>query len=232
VPQRANDWIVPWMLADASTGALRTPFAFDGGDIVADDEHLYATAVLPGRNGGTRWANSDALRADLAERFGRTPVLLGTSPDDVPDHHICMIVTPVGHGTVLVGDPTLGRRILAAAGDPALPGGVVPDFSPETLARFARIADGLRDAGLRVVPVPLVPTTTPYVYVSYDNVLLDDRADGRHVLLPQFGVAALDDAARAVWAAEGFAVHAVDVAKLYLHGGALRCVAAVVARGT
>jgi hypothetical protein len=234
VKERANDWVVPWtMAADGAFGvdALGASFAFDGGDIVADEDRIYATAVLPGRNGGTRWADRDALRAELAQRFDREALILGDSPDEVPDHHICMIVTPIGKGVVLVGDPALGRQVYETAGAPVLPGGVSPDFSPETLARFARVADGLRAAGLRVVPVPLVPTTTRFVFLSYDNVLLDDRADGRHVLLPQFGVEALDRAAREVWESEGFAVHGVDVSKLYVHGGALRCVAAVIRRG-
>jgi len=197
---------------------------------VADDEHIYATAALPGRNAGTRWADRQTLREELARLFDREPVILGTSRDDVPDHHICMIVTPIGGGTVLVGDPELGLRLLREAGSPALPGGVAADSSPETAARFARVADGLAVAGLRVIRVPLVPTTTPFVYVSYNNVLIDDRPDGRHVFLPKFGVAALDAAARAVWEAQGFTVHPVDVAKLYLGGGALRCVAGVISR--
>jgi hypothetical protein len=275
VLERANDWIVPFMLAEQSTvtqqstvdsrqstvdrqaGTLssvllslfprcaavdcrlstvdspevvQAPFAFDGGDIVADEEHVYATAALPGRNAGTRWADGETLREELVRLFDREPVILGTSRDEVPDHHICMIVTPIGGGTVLVGDPALGLRLLREAGSPALPGGVEADSSPETAARFARVADGLAAAGLRVVRVPLVPTTTPFVYVSYNNVLVDDRADGRHVFLPKFGVEALDAAARAVWEAQGFTVHAVDVAKLYLGGGALRCVAGVVRR--
>jgi hypothetical protein len=69
------------------------------------------------------------------------------------------------------------------------------------------------------------------VYVTYNNVLIDDRADGRHVMVPQYGVPELDAAGRAVWEGLGFVVHPIDVSRLYVHGGALRCVAAVVRRG-
>ncbi|MBI5500810.1 MAG: hypothetical protein HY907_11250 [Deltaproteobacteria bacterium] len=261
VVERANDWIVPWVVAAAGRGpsVLAAPFVFDGGDLVADERFVYATAVLRGRNEGTRWGEADTLREALAARFDREVLLLGGDRGEVPDHHICMIATPVGGGVVLVGDVGLGREVWEGAegrgggetgftaealrtlrgtlrkpreGAPRLPEGMVADFSDGTAARFRRVAEELRKAGLRVVPVPLVATTTPYAYISYNNVLIDDREDGRHVLVPQFGVEALDAAGREVWEREGFIVHPIDVSKLWVHGGALRCVAAVVRRST
>ncbi|MBN1770121.1 MAG: agmatine deiminase family protein [Deltaproteobacteria bacterium] len=230
---RANDWIVPWELAArpwTRTAAVAAPFAFDGGDFVADERRIFATAVLAGRNAGTRWADADALRSELSARFGLEPLLLGATADDVPNHHIGMFVTPLGNDTVAVGDPREAAALVAAAA----PGGALAaldvDLSPETTAKFVRVADELRAAGLKVVPLPLVPTRRTYVFLSYNNVLLDDRADGRHVLLPQYGFPEADAAGRAAWESLGFIVHPIDAAGLYANGGALRCVAAVLRR--
>ncbi|MBI5490485.1 MAG: hypothetical protein HY905_24330 [Deltaproteobacteria bacterium] len=233
VVERANDWIVPWVVAAAKVGpsVLAAPFVFDGGDFVSDERFVYATAVLPGRNEGTRWGDPGTMRDALAARFDRDVLLLGASRDDVPEHHIGMFVTPIGGGTVAVGDVDLGRTLMGG-GEGELPAGLTADFSPSTSAKFRRVAEELRRAGLEVVPVPLVPTTTPFVFVTYNNVLLDDREDGRHVLVPTYGLETLDAAGRAVWENLGFTVHPIDVSRLFVHGGALRCVAAVVRRGS
>jgi hypothetical protein len=232
-PTRANDWVVPWRLAARRwhrAAALAAPFAFDGGDFVVDERRVFATAVLAGRNRGTRWADAATLLPELAARFGREPVLLGEGLDEVPNHHIGMVVTPIGDDTVLVGDPRLAAPLLAAAAPGSPLAALDADRSAATTAKFVRVANELRAAGLRVVPIPLVPTDRTYVFLSYNNVLIDDRADGRHVLVPQYGFPELDAAGRAVWESLGFVVHPIDAAGLYGHGGALRCVAAVLER--
>jgi hypothetical protein len=128
-----------------------------------------------------------------------------------------------------VGDPSLGRALVEAAGA-ALPAGVEPDWSAATQARFDLVARALAGAGLAVARLPLVPTQEEFVYLSYNNVLIDDRADGRHVLLPRYGVPALDEAAAQAWRRMGFAIHPVDASRVFRHGGAVRCLVAAVAR--
>ena len=232
-PTRANDWVVPWRLAARPRGrvaAASAPFAFDGGDFVADERRIFATAVLAGRNAGTRWADSAALQAELSTRFGREPVLLGDRVAEVPNHHIGMFVTPLGDDTVAVGDPRAAAALVEAAEPGSALATLDADLSPETTAKFVRVADELRAAGLRVVPIPLVPTERSYVFLSYNNVLLDDRPDGRHVLVPQYGFPELDAAGRTAWESLGLVVHPIDASGLYANGGALRCVAAVLRR--
>lgn len=230
---RANDWVVPWKLAARGwtrTAAIAAPFAFDGGDFVADERRVFATAVLAGRNAGTRWADPATLLPELAARFGREPVLLGDTVEDVPNHHIGMFVTPIGDDTVVVGDPRAAAALVEAAAPGSPLAALGADLSSAMTARFVRVANELRAAGLRVVPIPLVPTRLPFVFLSYNNVLLDDRPDGRHVLVPQYGFPDADAAGRAVWESLGFVVHPIDAAGLYGNGGALRCVAAVLRR--
>jgi hypothetical protein len=70
-----------------------------------------------------------------------------------------------------------------------------------------------------------------YTFVTYNNALLERRADGRrHVYLPQFGLPALDAAGRAAWTALGAVVHPIDVSRIYPHHGAVRCLVNVLSR--
>jgi len=232
VPGRANDWIVPWALSAALNGAVevaQAPFDFDGGDVVSDERRVYATAVLLERNRGTAFGRAAVARPALAALTGLEPVLVGASAAQVPPHHVCMVLTPIGGGRVLVGDPSMAREVLAASGA-ALPAGVEPDWSAATQARFDLVAGALARAGVEVSRLPLVPTREELVYLSYNNVLVDDRADGRHVLLPRYGVAALDEAAAAAWRGLGFEVHPIDASRVFRHGGAVRCLVAAVER--
>jgi hypothetical protein len=105
------------------------------------------------------------------------------------------------------------------------------DESYETRARFARVESDLRAAGVTVVALPVIPTTTPYVWIGYDNVLMDRREDGLHVLMPVYGIEALDDHAADLYRGLGAEVHPIDVREIFHLGGTVRCLAAVLVRG-
>jgi hypothetical protein len=232
---RANDWLVPWVAGlrlAPRVDVVGAPFAFDGGDFAVDEERAYATALLVERNRGTRLGDPAALLAELRRYAGVETLLVGSSPDEVPAHHIGMFVTPIGNGVVLVGDPDLARQALGGGCDEACLGDLDADLSEPTVRRFRFVAASLEAAGLRVIRVPLLPTAATYVYFTYNNVVIDDRADGRHVMLPQYGVEALDAAGRAAWERLGFVVHPIDASRLYRNGGAVRCLVAVLDRST
>ena len=85
-----------------------------------------------------------------------------------------------------------------------------------------------------MVPIPVVPSTQPFVWLSYDNALVDVREGRTHVIMPTYGVPELDRAARAAFERVGAIVHEVRVDRLFRQGGSVRCVVeplAMVERG-
>ena len=108
------------------------------------------------------------------------------------------------------------------------------------------IAASLERYGYRVVRVPLLfggPEAEPeagdtgrmraaYPMLTYNNVIVEADEDGHRVYLPRYGWPAMDDAARAAWAALGFAARPIDGLTISaMYGGALRCAVKVLSRG-
>jgi hypothetical protein len=227
---RRNDYQAPFALARAAGVTIETlPLIFDGGDLLPTRRHLFATALLAGRNAGGALGDLGRLRRYLRQRAGREVVLLGEDPADVPPHHIGMFVAPLDDRTLLVGDPAAGLALLDSAAEQALP--LPAERRPEELRRFTRVAQELRRAGFTVRGVPLVPMTDGISYVTYTNALLERRTDGKmHAYVPQFGLPALDAAGRSAYEQTGIIVHGVDVRRVYRHGGTLHCLVNVLHR--
>lgn len=232
---RGNDEKVPDVLCDHldDVECEAMPFRFEGGDLLSDDERIYVAATLMGRNPSLA---EDELLARLADTSGKRIVRIGKSPADVPDHHIGMVVTPLGDGVVAVADPDLGRDLARAlrAGDAGeVDGGgtaVEIEAADEAYLPFRRVIADLEAQGLRIVRVPMLLTGTPRVYVTYNNAVLEIRDDGRHVYMPVYGLDELDALAAATFEGEGWTVHPVRVAELYRHTGSLRCQVGVIRR--
>lgn len=71
-----------------------------------------------------------------------------------------------------------------------------------------------------------------YPEMTYNNVLLEREGGKDIVYLPQYGWAALDEAARQAWEGLGYAVRPVGgLAISATYGGSLRCCVKVLARG-
>jgi hypothetical protein len=104
------------------------------------------------------------------------------------------------------------------------------DLSRERLQRFRNVRVALERAGLTPVAVPILPTTEHFVFFSYDNVLLERRADRLHVILPVYGVEPLDRAAVDAWRRIGAHVHPVRVEGIFRYGGSIRCLVAPITR--
>lgn len=226
---RQNDWWAPVAIAETIDGVTAdvSALVFDGGDFTVTDTHVFVTAVLLGRNEGGELGERDALLRWLRDFTGKEPVLIGDHPDDVPAHHIGMFVTPLDDGTVLVGDTELGLALLP--NDAALPQPV--DRSAETAERFHRVAREIEAAGFTVRRTPLVPLADGLTYLTWNNAVLERRADGLlHAYVPMFGVPALDAAGRAVWESEGVVVHPIDVRDVFVHRGTVRCLINVLKR--
>jgi len=241
---RAHDWRVPWALRRdlGVSGRVRTAgFQLDGGDLIADARHVYVATPLFERNPDLR---PEEVRAELAEVTGREVIHLGRGGLPVPDHHVGMFVTPLGRGRVLYGDAGAGLDALLSAGwitgdDVARGGATIGvggaplelDLSEARRRRFRNVGAELGRHGLEARPLPLVPARQAHVYLGYDNVLMERRADGLHVAMPVYGVPPLDRAAARAWESHRATVHPVRVGGLVRLGGTVRCLVAPLRRG-
>ena len=140
-----------------------------------------------------------------------------------PDHHITMYAMPLDERTVVVGDPALGRRLCAGDVEDA-------DFSAAAAAPFLRAAADLEALGFRVVRIPLAPTRLPRVYVTYTNVIMDQRGGRTTVYMPTYGLPRLDAAAARTWASLGAEVKPVPVQSIYRFRGTIGCLVNVLER--
>lgn len=225
---RANDWLVPWAVRRylAADAAIETaPFVFDGGDLIADETHVFIGDPLVARNPGlTREQITDLVEATVR----RDVVFLGGG-EPVPDHHVGMFITPIGGGRVAVGDPDLALELFAPEQRTlrdALGGTIEIDRREDTLELFRNVARDLERHGFEVVRIPIVSTPEKFVFLSYNNVLLDRRGGRLHVFLPRYGVPELDRAAKEAWESAGAITHPIDAATIYRMGGSVRCLTA------
>ena len=79
--------------------------------------------------------------------------------------------------------------------------------------------------------MPVVPDRDGRTYLTYLNVILDDRAGKRVVYMPAYeGADELNAAAASAWEKLGFEVRRVDCTNTYKHFGSLRCLVNVLRR--
>lgn len=228
-PARAGDQVAGETLARTLPGrvrAVRSGFLFDGGDFVADERTVFVAQTVAARNLQHTVETRGALERTLADRFHRRVVLL----HDVPEHHAGMYMMLAGDDVALVGDPSLARRFVDGESAPLCPCG--DDFSTATQRLFDAAALQCAAAGYRVVRVPTVPGTDSRTFVTFVNVILDDRDGRRTVWMPSYENAqALTGEAERIWQGLGYDVRRVDCTRVYLHFGALRCLVSVLRRG-
>ena len=220
---------------ESSVRARRSQLYFDGGDYLADSEHVFVVARVLPRNVQHTVGSREELLHILGCELKRRIILL----DESPDHHAGMFMASVGERRMLVGDPSLGRKYVSAAG--AADGGSVPDgfmnlpggadFTAPTQRRFDAVASQCQAAGYQVIRIPVVPAHDGRTYLTYANVLIDQQPIGRIVYLPFYrGAEPLNAAARAVWEGLGYVVSPVDCTSIYRHFGCLHCLVNVLKR--
>jgi len=223
-PARAGDQRIAADLAAALGPAVRFErqvLYFDGGDVVADGRTAFITPGLIRRNLQVTVPSKQDLTRVLEATLGRKIVLM----EDAPDHHAGMYMMVVGDGTVLVGDPSLARDFAL----PELPGGA--DFSAETQRRFDSVAGKAREAGYRVMRIPVAPSTDGRTFLTYVNAIIDNPAGRRIVYLPRYdGAEALNAAGAKVWRDLGYEVRPVNCTSAYIHSGSLHCLVNVLDR--
>jgi hypothetical protein len=226
---RANDELVPEMLSMQLAGveSYVLPFHFEGGDLISDATTVYVAATLLDRNQLTSEYDRTKLLADIERVFKKKVILIGEKSSDVPDHHIGMYLTPLGNGTVAVGDPDMG---LALYRDSESRDVVDLEMNDAAYTPFRNVIRILQERGLTVIHVPLLLTSTPRVYVTYNNAILESNADSRRIYMPVYGLDDMDRAAERVFQDQGWTVLPVRVGKVYRHTGSLRCLVGVISR--
>lgn len=227
---RGHDERVPEILAASLPGAacLPLPFMFEGGDLLADESNAFIAANCLARNAPLDVDDRTGLLRTMEASLGKRIVAIGETPEDVPDHHICMYLTPLGERRVAIADPWLGLKLYLQ--DPA---GESIDVETDTskYEPFGNVIRHMEQQGYDVVRVPFLLTRTPRVYVSYNNAILERRRDGKVIYMPVYGIPNLDRAAGAAFEAQGWRVIPVRVGKLYRHTGSLRCQVGIIRRG-
>ena len=227
---RGNDEKVPDVMCSQldHVRCHAMPLFFEGGDLMADENHVFVAATLLERNAPLTEDRRTELLIQLEEELQRIPVQIGRNGRDVPDHHIGMYLTPLGGGLVAVANPRLGARLYRQL--PEEEQVLELDDDPDQLERFDRVAEDLRSQGIEVVEVPLLVTRQARVFVSYNNALLETRDGRATVYMPVYGIDSLDAAAAAVFEEQGWDVEPVRVQKVFRHTGSLRCLVGVVSR--
>lgn len=210
--RRRNDAYVPIVFAGQEGRALGSaPFRFDGGDFLAASGRLIASSVWTRRNRDRTVAE---LLAGAERLFGQPVVYL----PEAPEHHVGMAIASVGNNRLLVGDARWGARLCPDDPD--------ADRSERTAELFDACAATLAKAGFRVDRIPVLPTRTPFVWMTYTNGIHEDGV----VYLPAYGREALDAAATEVYRLLGYQVRPVDASQVYVNGGTLHCLVHVLRR--
>jgi hypothetical protein len=226
-PQREGDSKIAIDIARAlpqSVTARRLPLYFDAGDLLADDRTVFVAPMVLPKNLTKTISSADELKQTLTRALSRKIVLL----DQAPQHHLGMYMMAVGERTMLVGDPSRGKPLYDGS-FPPLPGS--PDFSDAMQARFDAVASQAQSEGYRVIRIPTLVSPDQKTFLTYVNVITEQRRKEKFVYLPTYqGATPLNQAAAQVWRDLGFTVHPVDCTSSYPFLGNLHCLVNVLRR--
>jgi N-dimethylarginine dimethylaminohydrolase len=229
-PARAGDQRIAFDIARNLSPAViasRSGLDFDGGDLLCDGANVFVTSAVLHRNLNHTIATRDELIHTLETELHRPIVLM----DDSPDHHAGMYMMAAANHTMLIADPALAKNILPADADilQTLPGG--PDFSAATQHQLDALANQCRSLGYHIVRIPTIPGMDRKTYLTYVNVITDERDGHRTVYMPIYrGAETLNDAADQVWKNLGYDVKRIDCTSTYRCYGNLHCLVNVLTR--
>jgi hypothetical protein len=230
---RGNDEKIPALLCRELKGINLTvlPFMFEGGDLLCDDETLYLPANMVARNEPLTDAGREDLLAAIGITFGKKVVCIGTHPQEIPDHHIGMVLTPLGNGRLAVADPDLGLQLCQELNITDI-AGVAVETNSARYQPFRNIIQQLQDQHIEFVRVPMILTVLPRVYATYNNAIVEERNGVRRIFMPTYGVPELDQHAASLFERQGLQVIPVRVSNLFKHTGSLRCLVGIIQRNS
>lgn len=213
----------------------------EGGNVVASRTNVYVGANVFRENASA--GDSSRVRSLLEDLFAGKLIVVGDDGGNVPCDHVDMYLTAIDDNKVLVGSPSLARKVIAAADEaskqalyerlyitPNMPPPVGPDFTPSRIKLLDDIAERLSSEGVEVIRIPYADSRGGDFIVTYNNVLQETREGERIVIMPIYGIPAMDRAARDVYESLGMKVREVNVSTISHLVGAVRCMGNVVER--
>lgn len=213
----------------------------EGGNFVASNTNVYIGANVFRENASA--GDTARVRSLLEDLFAGRLIIVGDDGGNVPCDHVDMYLTAIDDNKVLVGSPALARKVIAAADEaskqalyerlyitPNMPPPVGPDFTAARIKLFDDIAARLVSEGVEVIRIPYADSRGGDFIVTYNNVLQEKRDGERIVIMPVYGIPALDAAARGVYESLGMTVREVNVSTISHLVGAVRCLGNVVGR--
>lgn len=236
---RLNEHYAPFELE--SCGLLAdvqaAPIVIEGGNVVStrDQAFVGVNSVLESVDCDDPVDNEELAVRRLERSFGKPVMVIGNDDGEVPWDHVDMYITPVHDQVLLVADPDAGQKLLLLnelTGHGLLEAPAEDDVygaSPD-IELFDVVSSQLQDAGYLIGRMPAVVSPAENWMITYNNVLIDERDEGRTVYMPVYGLPILDQYAASIYARLGLTVQTVDVTGIFERGGALRCVANVTKR--
>jgi N-dimethylarginine dimethylaminohydrolase len=236
---RVGDLGVPQALVKATPGAVAETLQmfFEGGNLLFTNQR-----ILVGRNlveaEMQRSSHSELdVLATLQSTFGREPLVLGVDAA-MPHEHLDMYLTVIDDHTVLLADPKRGADYIGEVTRLGLDAALLPGANRWTAQAQLRLrsiyetlASQLRHHGFTVHRLPVVHGDET-VMLTWNNALIESRQGQRHAYVPVYGLPILDQEAIATYQRLGCRVWPIDVSRIAIHGGTVRCVTNVLAWST
>lgn len=85
--------------------------SFDGGNIVADNNHIFIGANTIYNNAGELKETPDKIVRRFERQLGKPVLVIGPVPQ--PIGHIDMMLTPLGENKIILADPNWGAKLAA-----------------------------------------------------------------------------------------------------------------------
>ncbi|MCB9870564.1 MAG: agmatine deiminase family protein [Planctomycetes bacterium] len=233
--ERAGDLDVAPLLAQRRSGTLLGGMFLEGGNVIVGSGRVFVGRTVVEENPGVGGAVAVVERR-LRELFGAEPLVLGTA-STLPHPHIDMMLTHIGDRTVLLADPVPGIELLRALRRMRMPSfigvpmvEVTEELQIRKLPGYEVMLGQLRRTGLQIDRLPILHSTGDGVY-TWNNAIVERRADGRRAYVPVYGVPQLDEMALATYRRHGLRAFPIDVSRVMHMGGAVRCLSNVVRWG-
>ncbi len=224
---KLNELDAQLMLAesDLSPPLLDAALFIEGGNVVSSSHHTFVGANII-------VDNAERPPADMAFEAiaGRELIVVPTSGGGVPWCHVDMYLAPITDSWIMVADTRLGNDLMRRDEHWASQEEDANGASTLIHDQLDDVASSLERRGFIVLRMPALVDPIEEWMVTYTNVLMEIVDGQRRALVPNFGIARLDDFAAATYRSLGFEVSTVDVSGVYELGGALRCVANVTRR--
>jgi len=217
---------------------------FDGGNIVSNDRYVFTGYPLIEENNKLGLDEQEIIQR-LEKMFGKEVIVIGDKNHRAPFAHIDMYLTPIGERTLLLGDSKLAVDLLPKADNssiidsPILKKQIKLNLSEDIFGALERVKNQLESRGFQVIRVPYLGVTCSTQilhgkwahFITYNNVLIEEKGNEKVVYLPTYGIESIDKKAIEIYESLGFKVKEVEVGLgITKFGGSIRCLSKIIER--